>query len=535
MKLSDLFRGQSGGEVVISQKNLNMLRLNRQIRSLAPGHTIQGEVISKKGSEVQIRLTDDFIISARLERDLSMEVGRLITFEVRNNGKALTLSPLFANTASDANVSKALDMANIPVNERSVEMTQSMMEQGMSVERNNLQSVYRDVLSNMDASVRDIVQLHQLGIEVTPENLNQLSNYHAFSHQLTEGMNQMIHELIGQVDGMIQAGEQEQALFLISKLHAVLDKPASDFLNPSSALAGQEVTEDSVSANETAVIQNEGTGTDNQSGLTPVKQEVPAPETIFQGAEGGKLFDLLREMAITQNDPVLGNVLAKIQQGTISVSEIIENIGAKPFADCMKELILENWLLEPEMVADKENVEKLYNRIQKQLSEISRILSDTGSAQTGNVLKTVTTMQQNLDFINQINQTFLFLQLPLQMNGKETHGELYVYTNKKNLAREDGNVSAFLHLDMEHLGPVDVYVAMQNQKVNTKFYLKNDEMLDFIHANIHILNERLSKRGYTMNCEMFVSNQEEISIVDRITDSGKNVSVLSQYAFDVRA
>ena len=50
-------------------------------------------------------------------------------------------------------------------------------------------------------------------------------------------------------------------------------------------------------------------------------------------------------------------------------------------------------------------------------------------------------------------------------------GELYVYTNKKNLADNDGNVSAFLHLDMDHLGPVDVYVAMQQQKVIMPYLL----------------------------------------------------------------
>ena len=41
---------------------------------------------------------------------------------------------------------------------------------------------------------------------------------------------------------------------------------------------------------------------------------------------------------------------------------------------------------------------------------------------------------------------------------------------------KDGNVSALLHLDMENLGPMDVYVAMQNNRVNTHFYMQDDDM-----------------------------------------------------------
>ena len=77
--------------------------------------------------------------------------------------------------------------------------------------------------------------------------------------------------------------------------------------------------------------------------------------------------------------------------------------------------------------------------------------------------------------------------------GRESirRGELFVYTNKKNLARKDGQVSALLHLDMEHLGPLDVYVALKDTKVSTKFYVQNDAILDYLEANMDVLTERL--------------------------------------------
>ena len=148
--------------------------------------------------------------------------------------------------------------------------------------------------------------------------------------------------------------------------------------------------------------------------------------------------------------------------------------------------------------------------------------------------KSVADLRSNLDFMNQINQMYSYVQLPLKMSEGKAHGDLYVYANKKSLASKDGSISALLHLDMEHLGPVDVYVAMQEQRVTTHFYLPDEAMLDFIEAHIHILNERLEKKGYALNPVLSVKNEEKTA-VEEMLGTGEEVSVLSQYSFDVRA
>ena len=46
------------------------------------------------------------------------------------------------------------------------------------------------------------------------------------------------------------------------------------------------------------------------------------------------------------------------------------------------------------------------------------------------------------------------------MNEKNASGQLYVYTNKKSMSNPDKELSAFLHLDLEHLGGTDVSIKM---------------------------------------------------------------------------
>ncbi len=129
---------------------------------------------------------------------------------------------------------------------------------------------------------------------------------------------------------------------------------------------------------------------------------------------------------------------------------------------------------------------------------------------------------------------FTYVQLPLKMQSREANGELFVYTNKKSLTKKDGSVSALLHLDMEYLGSLDVYVALNDQKVSTKFYLKEDSALDLIAQNIDMLNERLQKRGYSMNAE-FINREENTNVMEEILKQDKNISVLAGYSFDARA
>ncbi len=122
------------------------------------------------------------------------------------------------------------------------------------------------------------------------------------------------------------------------------------------------------------------------------------------------------------------------------------------------------------------------------------------------------------------------------MAGQNANGDLYVYRNKSRKMSEDGSVSAVLHLDMDNLGPVDVYVKLKDTKVNTNFYVEDEEILDLINDNIHILNERLEKRGYTMSVNLKL--HDEMDSQDAAVDEMLNVSksqIISTTSFDARA
>lgn len=545
-------------------------RVSRQIKALTPGRLLQGEVVGRNGKEVQIKLADDIVLTARLDRDVNVEDGKMLTFEVKNNGSSLSLSPLFANTANTDNVFKALQMAGLPINSETVSMTETMMQQGMSVDSAALQGMFREVSAHPNAAAADIVQLRGMGIAITEENLSQLASYRELTHELVKGMTDVLQELpaaLGELcvaapDKAVQMyqeiirsllpdfGQTEPEAFLPEALgngmaegtEIVLTKEGATLLtgteaetvwkepNPAEELFPKEGQFSQPAGEETALQER----LQPQEWKSLAKLLAALPKEAYPGLEG-----LAREVEQGTADPVkIFHALSGIraEAGSEAHAALLELFKSDAYHKLLFGEALKQWTMKPEEVTGSREVEEVYKRLEKGLSGIRDALSGNGAEQSS-AMKSAVNLSRNVDFMNQINQMYTYVQLPLKMHDGHKNGELYVYTNKRSLAKKDGAVSALLHLDMEHLGPVDVYVAMQQSRVNTRFTLRDDEMLGFLQAHIHILNERLEKKGYAVHAEMSVREQdggEETPIGRILHGDGKTVQA-SQYAFDVRA
>lgn len=215
MKLTQLFSGEARADAPVrgSQPTpAQAEQMSRQIRSLVPGQTISGEIISRNGNEVQIRLSEDMVLNARVDRNLNIEIGKNMTFEVKNNGSALTLSPLFTNVSTDVNVLKALDMAGLPVNRTSVDMTEQLMAAGMPVNKSTLQQIFREINSFPQGTVSDIINLHKLQLPVNEANVSQMASYRNLNHQLVGGMETILGELPEVFDAMMDQGDRKSVV-----------------------------------------------------------------------------------------------------------------------------------------------------------------------------------------------------------------------------------------------------------------------------------------------------------------------------------
>ena len=531
--------------------------LYKQIRSLTPGQTIQGEVLDRTGSEVQIKVSGDVVLNARVDQSIHLEPGQNIIFEVRSNGKALSLSPLFTNVSADINVLKAIDMSGLPVNQTTISMTEQMMKAGMPVNRNALSHMFREINSYPEAKPEDIVSLHKLGMAVNEENLQQVISYRNLSHALTDGIKQVIEALPQVIDEMVSQGDYKGVFELYRalgfNLSDVIEVQAENVLPDSNntelpfglnteqkgALENVELPINDNTEQRTDDILNNLNqkpfiGGDNELNMGSVSEGIEAQEktvelrtpdtAVSNSAESQELQKILQ-----QDDPYQKTEFLHHSEGRI-----------RELSQTLVKHLKQQWTIQPEQVEKPENIEQLYRNLDRQLKAIKGVLEAAGH-ENGAAYKAAINLSGNIDFMNQLNQMYTYVQLPLQLQHAQARGELYVYTNKRNLAAKDGQVSALLHLDMENLGPLDVYVTMKDAKVNTNFCVADEEILVFLEQHMNLLTERLQKRGYDCKCTMRTREVEQTGMAgDGHKNSGiapllqEDEMILSQHAFDVR-
>ena len=280
-------------------------------------------------------------------------------------------------------------------------------------------------------------------------------------------------------------------------------------------------------------------------------------EEIFAGGEQEEVFvdtlseedpevaKLMAQEEAAQEQPVLNEKLtaeqflqklgrALAQNGGFGFAGMQKLFAGKEFQTIFRSVIEKQWLLQPEELKQEHKVSGLYERLEQQLSQMEEAVRATGSTQN-TFLQTASQVHGNLEFMNQMNQIYHYVQLPLKMSGQNANGELYVYANRKNLRDPDAELTAFLHLDMEQLGSTDVSVRMQNRSVRTNFYLEDDASYDLVEKHLEVLNKRLKSKGYQSSITV-THEKKDISFKENIVKKGKaTVGSLHRYSFDVRA
>lgn len=549
-------------------KGERLYKLQSEIRGMKPGQTLQGTVVSRNGNTVQIALSQELSINAKIDQSINLTLGQLMNFEIKaNNGALLSLSPLYTNTANVATIMRALSEAGLQETAGNIEMVAAMMEEGMPIDKESILNMSRQLLEFPGQNPTSIIQMTRLGLPITEANIEQFEQYMNSNHQILGSAETIMNELPGVFAELMSEGKTQQA---VSFYQSVLDIFAAGQENTvilreaagqeavtgealqQAAEAGMEELADSILQNTVSgkAEQSEtGIGLQNGNGNVAGNMETP----VLTKQQWNTLGDLLRELGADEAQT------EQIKNGEMTAKEILNLIKAfmpkadtggalphelgrvldsKEFQTLLRSEIEKQWLIEPKNVAEPDKVKQLYERIKEQTAKLHEALQSAGKGDNP-AAKSVQNLQNNVDFMNKMNQVFTYIQLPLKMAGNNAHGDLYVYTNKKNLAAKDGNVSALLHLDMEHLGPLDVYVTMQNQKVNTNFTLRDESAMDLIEQHIGLLNERLAKRGYDLKAQFQMKEPEDekdaAGIMQTILNQDKNISVLSRTSFDMRA
>ena len=261
-----------------------------------------------------------------------------------------------------------------------------------------------------------------------------------------------------------------------------------------------------------------------------VAQNLMTEDAAWKAADGKTALD----KNLTVSD-FLRTVSQILSENNGAASQSIQKLfGSDAYKSLLRNVMEQQWLIQPEALKQEKKISQLYEKLEQQMRQVEDALKEAGVTKT-RFPETAAEVRGNIEFMNQLNQAYTYVQVPLKMSGQNANGELYVYTNKKNLRDPDAELSAFLHLELEHLGSTDVSVKMQHRNVKTNFYMADDASYDLVEKYLPILEQKLKDKGYQCTITM-TKEEKKVSFGDDfLRKDMPQTGTLHRYSFDVRA
>lgn len=564
----------ANGEPMTGAKGVE--KLVSSLNEMSKGMIFEGTVSSVRGNQVKLALSNGQQILARLAGKFSFEQGQSVFFQVKNNdGGTIEIKPYTVDgEGANLTLMDALKAAGLPVDGINLSMVNKMMEEHMPIDKTSLNQMYQLVQDNKDINVTTLVELKRLGIEINQVNAAQFENYANDKQAITIAMDSLIDELPNAL-----SAEDLSMYKLVTQARDILNIVTEGLLEEafiSSEASDMSQYETIMRDNQSAPVVkkhfniaelfeslNSVSGESQDIHTTQKINNAPATDTILlqeNETKSNTIGFLLSDKQIEELNEQVRMLLPNLQENNISlysedssvvgilndIKSMLENTPAnadtlrhlfsgEAFKLMLKEALEQQWMIKPgDLEKNPKKLDGLYDKIEKQITNMEIILKTSGVVNP-KAEALADNIRGNIEFMNQINEAYTYVQVPLKMNEKNASGQLYVYTNKKSMSNPDKELSAFLHLDLEHLGGTDVSIKMLHRKVTTNFYLDSDESYALVKQFLPVFEKRLQDKGY--NCELNVnSGSKQMNFVAGFLKKDlPPTGQVHRYSFDIRA
>lgn len=500
------------------------------LRSLADGDTFSANITDVSGEQVTITLDGGQSFTASLLNSTAYNIGDRACFVIQDNKgenivlKAVTMQATALETAM---INKSLRAAGIMPTLRNREMVLELMRNGMPIGRDALLDMVKELSSHSNAEIGGIIALKRMGIEVTDDSLKSYQNYKEYNGAMQRDIAALGEKLFESVDS-------GKALSDVVKL-----------LVGDELLTGNGTVEDNSKESTKTGAQTQqpvGTQADEKADIaqknlmSDVKNMVAGMVNNYNAATGRSL-KLSYEFLNTDNLARFMNEFARMAE-EFEMEPLLKNklhgvLKGDKASRLLNELVRDTFSMKMTDVADSGSVKEHIAKTLDKLSSISEYAASNQSAELSNV---ASRMSNNMEFLNSMNQFMAAVQVPIKNIGEHGEGELYVYRRNKQKCGEDDTVKAFLHLDMEHLGALDIYVTLKGSSVATNFKVEDESVLDFLETNMEQLTKKLAEDGYNVTAS--ISKTDDSAGFDfekEVIAPVLPVSDVRRFRFDMKA
>lgn len=557
---------------------------------LREGQTLKGVVSDVHSDQITLAMEDGTTFTGRLPDAGQYSIGQKAAFKIvsldQNTIYMKAVSTSYLLDMEDT-IDQALEEAGLPKSARNSDVVRSLLMNHQSISRENILSSIRLCATYPDADVNSVITLRRLGLPLTAENLAQFEQYEKNEHSLLDHFAQItdsVADLMNAIGTQVPRLSGQTAGQLLNLALSSPLTPEEQALKESQAAAAEAQTETaaeeeiSESAKE-ALPEEAGAALSEEAEISssPFSRMKQIFSSLTDGASAAKAalsesglakdykipfiheqigFSLSPEEreafhSLLSDLPLPEELTTSLKEGALTIRDFLTAVrqalpqmstqqasgllSSPSFQQLVKDQFLSNWTLSPEKLKQKGAVEELYQQISSQVDKLSHFSQDVfGKNLFENLQQQTTQTSQNLDFMKLLNDTYQYVQLPVKLQQQNAHGDLYVMTRKESLRRHPDSLKALLHLDMDHLGSLDIHIIRENTSITTKFFVDEKDTLALLEKNINLLQDALNEQGFSFSSE-FSMKEKDFDLVNDFMNAEAPVGTIARYNFDLRA
>lgn len=494
-------------------------------------------------------------------------------------------------------IEQALEEASLPKSDRNIEVVRSLLQNQQSISRENIMSSIQLCARFPKVDVNAVITMKRLNLPMTQESVQQFENYQNQNHQLLSKMDTLTNEIAKMLNSigsqvprlaseigtriLAMALEGNPSLEENALAETTTTIPAETATDGKAQTTAEltdspEITEEEnakMSGSETMpgettdAAQNPGplarmrqlftTLTDGNAAARTALTESGLSEdfrTPFIHEQAGFILSPEERQSFASflsEYPVPEELKQGIADGTITARQFLtaikdmlpqlsdEQAGklltSKAFQDLVKAQFTSGWTVSPEQLKKEQALDVIYDKMSRQFEALSHFSEQVlGKNIFSQLSQNASDMSNNLDFMKMMNQTFQYIQLPLKLQNQNAHGDLYVMTRKEALRKNPDKLSVLLHLDMDHLGTLDIRIIKEYTAVSASFFVSTRETKDLLERNIELLNDAINEQGYAFTSQLSMK-EKDIDVVKDFIGADAPVGDLKRYNFDLRA
>lgn len=492
----------------------------QMLKEMLTGDTFSGKVMGIQENDILLQLANGKSITAHLSEGAVVQAGQTLTFMVEeNNQSSISIKPLPADEQQLVLIDKALDAAQYPATEANMNIVRELLGMNMPLNHETIGAMIRNTMKFPNADLNTLANLTRLDIPVTQENITQFEAYKNYEHSITNELKHLGDEFAEIFTNTAESGK-------LTEQGAMLHEMVDIFYGSAAEAAGAGASQPL----ETVLEK------DTVSELIRVLETAKEPQNTMEtekDTSNTALAEGLKAGTVTVKE-WMSQMTGMLKSNPQLAEKLKTVLKPEDFTGLVRQMIDETLKLTPPDVAKGGGINEYYKRVRGILEKAQAAAEK--SEETQGLMKDMQSIKSNIDFMNDLNKNMTYFQMPIRFSESSANGELYVFTNKKALAAGSDNISAMLHLDMDNLGPVDVFVKLAGKNVSTNFCLESEEMLDFVYANIDKLNARLEALGYATKFEMKVLEEtKKFDFVEDFIEKDTGAKSAMQYIFDIKA